>query len=332
MSQISTPIRIVLVAAVVFMAAWFTVLKPKDAVVAPPGPATPAAPTAPGTAATVDPSSAAGKFQATAKAGAEKAERDAYGAANAGIEDGATGTAAAPAAAAPVTTQAKTQAVIAELPPIEPKSLVGLPRSVRDGLTKRKVVVLAVLNTESKPWAEMAEDDRAVRKALRRVNRYDGQVIVHSAPMAKLAKYDGLLKALNVVQSPTVVVIDHNRKGVALTGYVDRASINQAIADAHRGSVQRELSDSFLRKVNATCGHYSMRFDRLSVAAPKRQVARLATKRRASFRRIAAPAKWRSLKGKIVRAAGKPSANALGALDTSLNAAGLGTCAVNRTR
>jgi hypothetical protein len=73
-SQISPPIRILLIGAVVFLAAWFTVLKPKDGAVAPVA-------TAPAPAAT--PASTAGDFKAKAQAGAAKAEADAAGAANA---------------------------------------------------------------------------------------------------------------------------------------------------------------------------------------------------------------------------------------------------------
>ncbi|MDP9385506.1 MAG: hypothetical protein M3P50_09775 [Actinomycetota bacterium] len=65
-SQISMPIRILLVGAVVLMAAWFTVLKPSDAVV----PAAPATSAAPGGAA-----SKAGSFRDTATAGAATARR-----------------------------------------------------------------------------------------------------------------------------------------------------------------------------------------------------------------------------------------------------------------
>ena len=70
-SQISMPMRIVLVGAIVFLAAWFTVLKPGGGDV----------PTPSSTADSV--TSKAGDFQDKAKAGAATAEKDAAGAANA---------------------------------------------------------------------------------------------------------------------------------------------------------------------------------------------------------------------------------------------------------
>ena len=211
------PIRILLVGAVVFLAAWFTILSPKDPVVPvePTAPAT--APTAPGGA-----QSKAGSFRDTAKAGAAAAEKDALGAANANIE----GETAAPSAAAPSATSSTPPATAtrparpaAEVVPA--KAVANLPRDVREGLQDRKVVVLGVLTTETKPWDQMPDDDRAVRNALRDVNRYRGNVVVRQVTIGSLVKYDGMLEALNVTQSPTVVVIDRNRKAVALTGYLD---------------------------------------------------------------------------------------------------------------
>ena len=78
----------------------------------------------------------------------------------------------------------------------------------------------------------MADDDRYVRNALRRTNRYDGDVVVKHVDISKLSTYGALVNDLHVNQSPTVVVIDRELKGRVLTGYVDRISINQTIADA----------------------------------------------------------------------------------------------------
>lgn len=350
------PIRILLVGAVVFMAAWFTVLKPSEEVI-------PASPAAPGGAA-----SKPGSFRDTAKAGAATAEKDALGAANANIESETD--APAPAAAAPsatttappaTSTATRTQPT---LPPLPAKAVAQLPRDVRAGLEARKVIVLGVLNTDAKPWDPMADDDRAVRNALRDVNRYGGKVVVKPVTIGALASYDGMLEALGVTQSPTVVVIDRNRKAQALTGWVDKRSINQAIADARRDSTAKLIRDPFLAKVNRSCGYYDMRFSRLSYptvrgarAATVRRLFGLAAQRRASIARIKAPAKWRGLKAQILRtldkdvattrsmfAAGKrrdgtafarayaADVAAFAALDRRFNAVGLTHCAANRTR
>ncbi len=363
-SQISMPIRILLVGAVVFMAAWFTVLKPSDTVV----PAAPATTAAPG-----GPTSTAGSFRDTAKAGAATAEKDALGAANADIEN-TTGapapatsapSATAPSAtsAAPTTAATQTRAQ-ATLPPLPAKAVDKLPADVRAGLAKRKVIVLGVLNTRAKPWAPMADDDRAVRSALRSANRYGGNVVVETVTIGSLARYEGMLETLGVTQSPTVVVIDRNRKAVTLTGYVDRLSVNQAIADARRFSMEKRISDPYLAKVNERCLHYMMRYDRFSLPTKasamrgaERRIFALLAKDRRSIARLAAPAKWRGLKAQMLRAQDLWTANArralalerrgnrraafralaadsatFAALDRRFNAVGLTGCASNRTR
>ena len=300
------PIRILLVGAVVFLAAWFTVLSPKDPAIAPEPTAPATAPAAPDGAA-----SKAGSFRDTAKAGAAAAEKDALGAANAGIEGE---TAAAPSAAAPSATSSTPPATAtrpakpaAEVVPA--KAVANLPRDVREGLQDRKVVVLGVLTTQTKPWNHMADDDRAVRNALRDANRYRGNVVVQRVTIGSLVKYDGMLEALNVTQSPTVVVIDRNRKAVALTGYMDRISVNQAIADARRFSTETLIKDPYLAKVNRVCGHYEMRYRRWSLPTNGRprnatigRLVSLVRRDRRSVARIAAPAKWRGLKAEILRA------------------------------
>lgn len=364
MSQVSPPIRILLVGAVVFLAAWFTILKPKD-------PIEPvAAPVAPVTGA---PASKPGEFAAKAKTGAAQAEASATGAANAGLEED--GTAPAPGAAtaaAPTQTGAATQAAPSaapKLPALPPESLKGLPKPLRTGLEERKIVVLGVLNTESSSTTQMADDDRAVRSVLRRVNRYDGGVVVRTAPIARLAKYDGLLKALQVTQSPTVVVVDRNRRAIALEGYVDRGTVDQAIADARDTSVATRIKDPYLRKVNEFCGGRGLVLSRSAQGATVRGGGRrllashARTDRRllARFGRIAAPAKWRGLDAQITRLlsaqvrvsrstlaasrAGGSSAAVRRAtrgsaeltallvpLDRRFNAEGLTACAAKRTR
>ena len=365
-SQISMPIRILLVGAVVFMAAWFTVLKPSDAV-EPVAPATSAAPAAPGGAA-----SKAGQFRDTAKAGAATAEKDATGAANADIENPTSPTApstAAPSTTAPPATSAAPATKITTraqptLPPLPAKAIAKLPADVRAGLQERKVVVLGVLNMRAKPWAPMADDDRAVSRALRGANRYGGNVVVETVTVGTLAKYEGMLETLGVTQSPTVVVIDRNRTAETLTGYLDRLTVNQAIADARRFSTEKRISDPYLAKLNERCLHYGMRYSRLSIpfrksgaSVAQRRLFALAAKDRRSVARLAAPAKWRGLKAQMLRAHDKLIANARtgfaaakrqdrsaflaamtsyaaasAAMDRRFNAAGLTGCASHRTQ
>jgi hypothetical protein len=296
-SQISPPIRILLVAAIVLMAAYFTVLKPKEEVVAPVTPvATPAVP-----------ESTAGKFKAKAEDGRAKAEADATGAANAGIDDEAATTGAPATSTSSPSTTAPAAARVVDLPPLAADATAGLPAPVRAALRDRDVLVLGVVDDAAQRWAPMADDDRLLQRELRNVDRVRGEVVVRTVSLRNISRYDGLIKDLGVTQSPTVVVVDGNRRGIALTGYVDRVSINQAVADARRVSEQRRISQTFLRRTNETCANMDTTFTRLSEptvrGATGRWAARLGSAQRRygrAFRRIPAPKQWRSLKKGIV--------------------------------
>jgi hypothetical protein len=182
MSQISPPIRIVLVCAVAVLAAWMLFLRPQAEPVAAPPATTPAT--------------------STAAAGGEVAQS----------------TAANAVTTPPKAAKAKAKAKAA-----------GLPQPVKAALADRKVVVLLF-------WSPRAADDRLVREELAGVDRHGRKVVVHAAPMKRFARYQGITRGATVEQSPTVVVVDRDRKVETLVGYVDRVSIDQAVTDALRNS------------------------------------------------------------------------------------------------
>ena len=91
----------------------------------------------------------------------------------------------------------------------------------------RKVVVLLF-------WNPKAADDRAVRKALSGIDRHDRKVLAHATNIKRIAAYQQITRGAEVEQSPTVVVVDRDRKVQTLVGYVDRTSIDQAVTDALR--------------------------------------------------------------------------------------------------
>jgi hypothetical protein len=283
-SQISPPVRILLIGAVVFLAVWFTLLRPKPAEVPP---LTTSTTTTPVTTST--PQTGLGKAVDAAKAAAGKAV--------------ATST---PAAAAPATTtkpDPKTETPVAAAIPAA--ALAKLPKDVAGALESRHVLVLAVLADDAKPWRPLADDERYVRNELRKVNRYDGGVLVKQVPAGKLSSYGSLVNDLDVNQTPSIVVIDRDLKGRVLTGYVDRIAINQAIADARRSSTEPDITDDYLRQSNALCGHYENRATRWSLptvrgqkpltAAYQRAVVGIRKYRR-EIARTPAPAKYRALK------------------------------------
>jgi hypothetical protein len=343
-SQISPPVRIVLVGAVLFLAAWFMVLRPKsDATVAPP-----AAPAATATA-TSTPSDAYGRAVAKAKGAA--AQTEAAAKRDAGETQPKTQTKAQTGSNPAKTTPAQ--------PPIAipAKVLATLPHDVAAALSARKTLVLGVIADGATDIRPLADDDRYVRGMLGRVNRYHGQVLVKRVPVGSLVRYAPLVGDLQVAQTPSVVVIDGKLHGTVLTGYVDPVAIDQAIADA-RGTT---IADPYLAKLSVTCTRYYTRVDRWSLPTEPGKAARAASDREALgilatyhgiVARTPAPARWRALKAQFahyladretsLRAATRrgerisatgfrvDTSPAAAALDRSFNRAGVTGCAVDR--
>jgi hypothetical protein len=238
MSQISPPIRIVLVAAVAFIAAWMLFLRPKTEEIPPPAPAATAPAKQPGTTA----QSAAGK----AVQAAENAKATAESAAKARAGEAAAQTAPATAAA-----KAPAAAAAAKLG-VDPAALASLPRDVRKALEARKIVVLGFFN-------RAALDDRQTKKQLEKVHRFHGRVFVHSASLQAVQRYQVITRGVDVSQTPSIVVIDRKMKAQLLTGYVDHVRVEQAVVDAMRRSDMAVIKAPYLRKVNELCGTYVSR-------------------------------------------------------------------------
>jgi hypothetical protein len=230
MSQISPPIRILLVCAVGFLAAWMLFLRPSSDA------GTPAAETPPQTAPVEaggeKADSLAGKAveeaneaQAAADARVDRIERgsetaaDANSAANATGNESASGTGAAQPSAAKGAGKVDAKAA----------AKAGLPLRVLKAIGDHKVVVLLF-------WSPKSADDKAVRKALAGIDRHDGKVLAHATHLKRISRYSQITRGANVQQSPTVLVIDRKLRVVPLVGYVDRVTIDQAVTDALRTS------------------------------------------------------------------------------------------------
>ena len=228
MSQISPPIRILLVCAVAFMAAWMLFLRPKTESGAPAA-STPVTAAPPVEAGGDKASSLAGK--AVEKANEATATQDARAEELAG---GVGETAAAPATnnATAVTQPADAAQPVQGTPAKLNKKEVaagGLPLRVLHALGDRKVVVILF-------WQPRAAEDKAVRKALAGIDRHHKKVLVHATHIKRVASFQQITRGAEVEQSPTVVVIDRNRQVTSLVGYVDRQTIDQAVTDALRNS------------------------------------------------------------------------------------------------
>lgn len=205
MSQISPPIRIVLVVAVAFMAAYFVFLRPGTEPVPAPAPAS-------GYGNAVD------AANSTAAAAGDVSAKTADPAAPP-VAQTANGTVPAPSKPAP-TEAAKKDAEL------------GLPGPVSRAVAKKKTLVMLF-------WNKNAYDDQAVRRELRGINRHKGKVQIHVASISDVARYAPITRGVNLEQSPTVVVVKGDTAD-ALVGSVDRDSINQSVSDVMRSAAPKK--------------------------------------------------------------------------------------------
>ncbi len=251
MSQISPPIRILLVAVIGLCAAYFLFLRPKEEAVpaAPPAASTPVPAKDPNAQTSSKPGAAvqqAVRGADNASARADQAAGGAIGETESGAAPGSstpasTGVNTNPVAAAPATGQ-----TAAPPSPVSKEALKALPKDVRKAVRNRKVLVLLFYNNRS-------EDDKAVRRELRQVNRYGNQVFVDAHWIKSVARYQLITRGADVEQSPTVVVADANLKSETLVGYVDAGTINQAVVDALRASGGSLIKNPYYRKLDAIC-------------------------------------------------------------------------------
>jgi hypothetical protein len=354
-SQISPPMRILLAGAVVFLAVWFTLLRPKSAEVPASTTTTPAGNVNTGQPAVSGP----GKAVEKAKTAATEAE----GAAKAAAGEPAETTKTTPGTATTTSPDAQADPVVA----VSPDQLAKLPKDVAKAVTGHKVMVLAVLGDKGQHWRPMADDDRYVRNTLKDVNRYGGDVFVKQVPLAKIGSYGTIVNDLKINQTPSVVVVDAKLKANVIEGYLDKVSINQAIADARAGSISPLITDSYLRAANQVCASSTTLFTRWSLPTARGQKARVASVKRlradfadytVAVKRLKAPARWRVLDrswlkynagelkrvdklvkavrakdlGTILALASAAPTKAERHLDRRFNNAGLTSCAINRSK
>ena len=221
-SQISPPIRILLVCAVAFLGAWMTFLRPKDDVV-PPAETTPAPNTQTAEPAVTDPGKAV------------EAAQDAVAGTN-----GET-TAAAPPAGTATKPAATPGAAVAS-------DLKGIPPRVRSAIRQDDVLVLLF-------WNKRGADDRDVRRSLRGVDRWDGRVTVEAAPLSAISRYGRIARGLDVNQSPTIVVVDPELRAETIVGFTDTQTIDQLVVDAFKNTTGL-FTSAYLREVNSVCARF----------------------------------------------------------------------------
>ena len=101
-------------------------------------------------------------------------------------------------------------------------------------------------------WNGKSADDKAVRAALKKVDRWNGRVSVQVAPIRQISKYGRISRGVDVEQSPTIVVTDPELRAETLVGYVDTTTIDQAVVDAFRNTTGL-FTSAYLREINGVC-------------------------------------------------------------------------------
>jgi hypothetical protein len=287
-SQISPPIRILLVAALAFMGAYMMFLRPKDEVIPPADPA-------PNTQTAEPAVSQPGKVAEAAQGAVDAAngqlqEQESVDGVDAGESAAATQTQTKPA-----TRDSQSDVAAAGV------DLDGVPSKIARAIRKDKTLVLLF-------WNGKSADDKAVHKALADVDHWNGQVFVASASINKISAYGRIARGVDVEQSPTVVIADRDLHAETLVGYVDAATINQAVVDALR-STGGMFTDTYLKKVDAVCVQHSNAWAAIPnyyLQGGKKSDARIATVSRqfaafaGDFAAVKAPKQWRSFRAASV--------------------------------
>jgi hypothetical protein len=194
---------------------------------------TSAAPTAPTAAArsaaqrnatpTAAPGSAGAGFPANNAAASSVAV--AAGMLAAGIAEAAGAKLGLPASAPVVATSNPARSPKPAPRPAATPKATSSPAAVSTAMANGKVVVLLF-------WNQQASDDRRVREELAHVSSHGGKALIVAAPVRQVSLFSTSIRGIQVLQSPTILVVDHRHQARTLVGYTDRAEIGQAVDDA----------------------------------------------------------------------------------------------------
>jgi hypothetical protein len=96
---------------------------------------------------------------------------------------------------------------------------------IEHGLNHHKVLAILFFNPA-------AADDRAVKHELDEISARGGKVVKLAVPLSELTRYPVITNQVQVTESPTLVLIDGQRKADLLTGYLDQLELSQRVSDA----------------------------------------------------------------------------------------------------
>jgi type IV secretory pathway VirB10-like protein len=218
MTEVSRPVQIALLAVVLFAVAWFVALKPGDSnestTAAAPAPAQTTAASEP----TPTKTTAEKAPEPTTQSSAQPAETPAKGSVE---EVAAVG---ADRASAAVVRASGTPSASAQVDD-DVVEVSALPADVRRAISKKQVVVLLF-------WNNKGADDVAVFRSVKHLSRRGGRVYVKTDSAKHVSDYSGITGGAQVLQTPTVIVVDRKKKAITLPGYVDGATINHVVGIA----------------------------------------------------------------------------------------------------
>lgn len=84
-------------------------------------------------------------------------------------------------------------------------------------------------------WNPKGSDDEAVHKELQAVEKQlGGKVAVHYALAKQVSSYGSITKAIQVYQTPTILLVNGKGLTTTLTGFTDAFSIEQTVTEARQ--------------------------------------------------------------------------------------------------
>ena len=136
-------------------------------------------------------------------------------------------TAAKTSAKASAKPSAKTSAKSPAKPAIKaaPVSAADEVKAIENAVSTHKVVAVLFYNPA-------AADDQAMKAEIDAIPTHGGQVVKFAVPVSELTQFQLITSQVQVITSPTLVLIDRARQATAMTGYADGIEIAQRIDDA----------------------------------------------------------------------------------------------------
>ncbi|HEY2535521.1 MAG TPA: hypothetical protein VGI24_00870 [Solirubrobacteraceae bacterium] len=170
---------------------------------------------------TSEPSAASGSSASAAKSSTADSSRSASGA-----RSGHASTSATHTSVHRVVTTPKTQ-VHAKTPAVKPAAAKASMQSTVEHELQRGKTVLILF------WNPHGSDDMAVHSALPAVQRGQGaKVAVHYASAGQVGEFGTVTHAVQVTQTPTLLIVNPHGQTTVLTGLTDAFAIQQAVAES----------------------------------------------------------------------------------------------------